>query len=116
MRTAYGIRDTKTNELTPQLFIAHHDAHAIRAFQEMATDERHPISRYLDDHELLALGAVKDENEFIGDSETTNMGWRVVITGKALRAAAEPAPAIDIKPMNFDAVQNSGPLRPAKEA
>lgn len=86
MRTAYGIRDTQTNELTPQLFIAHHDAHAIRAFQEMASDERHPISRYLKDHELVSLGEVSDNAEAIVNEDANGRlaRWRVVLTGQQL--------------------------------
>ena len=49
MRALYGIRDKAVNELTPHCFISYHDAQAIRVFQEMAGDERHPISRYLSD-------------------------------------------------------------------
>lgn len=96
MRYLYGIRDNTVNELAPQTFISGHDAHAIRVFQEMASDERMPIARYLDDMDLVKIAALSriDGAEVLGfsggrPSPVTDL--EVVITGKALRAASQPA-------------------------
>lgn len=99
MRQLYAIRDTEVNELTPQCFIANHDSHAIRMFQEMAGDERLPIARYLKDHELISLGEVNDAEGYIGkhaDYEAPHQEWRVVLTGQTL--IDMNTPAADEKP------------------
>lgn len=92
MRAIYGIRDNDTNELTPQCFVSHHDSHAIRVFQEMASDERSPIGRYIDSHDLVRIHLLErdDQGEFLETISATRVTeLATIITGKALRAMAE---------------------------
>lgn len=82
MKRIYAIRD-KVAEAFGPLMTFPHDAPAIRAFSDVASDPQTQVGRHPDDFELMELGILDDQAAEI----VSQAPARVVITGSSWRAA-----------------------------
>lgn len=82
MNYLYAIYDILAQAIAQQIYIAKHDAVAIRWFQDVATTEGSYVRLHTKDFELIRLGTIDDFGSINGERE-------VVITGKAWLATQE---------------------------
>lgn len=77
-----AIIDTLAGENIGPLLMFRADAPAIRFFSDAANDQQTPISKHVEDYELVELGVLNDKNEIVP-------GKRVIITGAQWYAAQQ---------------------------
>lgn len=83
----YAIRDRIANDLAGYypLVVFRTDAQAVRYFGDSLAQEKSAIAAHPGDYELVHLGMIFDDGKI-----TPEQTPRIIITGAALIAAAEP--------------------------
>lgn len=83
MKKIYAILDTLAAAIVGGLHVFPHDAPAVRFFSDIAGDPQTMIGRHPDDHSLICLGMLTEDNSIVPFAD----GNQVVITGAAWKAA-----------------------------
>lgn len=86
MNTLYAIRDKVSESIGSQVWLFKADAAAIRFFHDVLSDPKSYPAQHPDDFELLSLGLLNDEGEFMGSPQ-------VIFTGTQWKQAKQAAEA-----------------------
>lgn len=89
MKKIYAILDTLAGVIVGGLHTFPHDAPAVRFFSDIAGDPQTMIGRHPDDHALICLGTLSDDNHIMPFAD----GNQIVITGAAWKASQAPTEA-----------------------
>lgn len=81
MRRLYAVLDTVADAIVGGLLMFPHDAPAVRFFGDLCADPQTGVSRHVEDHSLVCLGAITDENQLV------SLDREVVISGSQWLAA-----------------------------
>lgn len=94
MKNLYAILDNVANAIVGGIMHLHADAPAIRMFGDAITGDKQ-LAAHPDDYDLICLGAMSEPTDHAHIKIVEN--YRVVLTGKALRAATTPAQPIKLE-------------------
>lgn len=90
VKNVYAIWDKSAETIVGGVHLFPNDTAAIRFFGDIAIDSQTFVSRHIDDHDLLILGKLDEEDAVL---IPVDLGDKVVITGAAWKSSQTPAEA-----------------------